>query len=70
MKSLCGSRCLLEQFDVSVTIRHVKPQKIVFVFPFGHDVVVFMCAQSGSFTVGLLDRTTICCSLVKEDKMT
>ena len=24
----------------------VKPQKIVFVFPFGHGVFVFMCAQS------------------------
>ena len=24
----------------------VKPQKIVFVFPIGHGVVVFMCAQS------------------------
>ena len=24
----------------------VKPQKIVFVFPIGHGVIVFMCAQS------------------------
>ena len=28
----------------------VKPQKIVFVFPIGHGVIVFMCAQGCSFT--------------------
>ena len=28
----------------------VKPQKIVFVFPIGHGVIVFMYAQSSSFT--------------------
>ena len=33
-----------------IKVDTVKPQKIVFVFPIGHGVIVFMCAQSYSFT--------------------